>query len=479
MKTLCATLILGACGCVTQAQPQTQEPSRPTFRAVAPVVLSSNEGLQRLPLPLPVLLASRTTGYADVRVTTQDGDTLPIAWAQAPAASAPTQRTVAVPRFAWPSGPAAALGQTEQTRIRIDARGAVVEVRSTPGKTGPPPPSGESLRWLLDVSQGRQTGEQIERVLLNWPARPNGLSTQVQVEASDDAVNWQAQTTAALLELPGADSSTVNLKHIAWQATTSGAPRYVRLSFDAPMALSSTEVRWSQRPTQVPNPSQEFEFVQQAPQPPANEIAWTLDLGGRVPLTQLALLGNPMNTVSALRLEHRDDAAQPWQAAANFVAWRLQRQGVEQRSPALELPATSARYWRLVSDGRTSKPGGAALKVRLSWLAPQLVFAATSAQGIQLRVGLDRATPAAVPLPTLMPGYTAGAEHQLPAAAVGELLAVPWREPTAWEQLAAPNAQQRKQWLLWAVLAAVVLGLGVLAMRLSRDLKGAANNASK
>jgi hypothetical protein len=477
MKALCSVLLMGMCVSV-----EAQEASRPVFRAFAPVVLTSNEGLQRLPLPLPVLLASRTAGYADVRLTTKEGQLLPIAWAQAPAAAAAVQRTVAVPRFVWPGTPATTVGTPEQTRIRIDARGAVVEVRTTQGKTTAAPPSGESSRWLLDVSQGRQANEQIERVLLNWPARPNGLSTQVQVEASDDAVSWQAVTTAALLELPGADSSTVNLKHVAWPSTTAGAaPRYVRLSFDAPIALSSTEVRWTQRPVVAPNPSEVFEFVQQPPQQPSNEVVWTLDLGGRLPLVQIELQSNEMNTVSALRLEQRDDPAQPWQHVTSFVAWRLQRQGVEQRSPAVDLPATSARarYWRLVPDGRTSKPGGAALKARLAWAAPQLVFAATNAQDIQLRVGLDRAAPVAVPLTTLMPGYVAAAEHQLPAATVGALVAVPWHEPTAWEQLAAPGSPQRKQWLLWAVLAAVVLGLAVLAMRLSRDMKGAANNATK
>jgi hypothetical protein len=470
MKALCFGL-LGLCFAAQAQTQEAQEASRPVARAFAPVVLTSNEGLQRLPLPLPVLLASRTAGYADVRLATQAGQLLPIAWAHAPAAAAPVQRTVAVPRFVWPGPPAATVGATEQTRIRVDARGAVVEVRTTQGKAAAKTTSSESTRWLLDVSQGRQNTEQIERVLLNWPARPNGLSTQVQVEASDDAVNWQAVTTAALLELPGADSNTVNLKHIAWPASTAAAPRYLRLSFDAPIALSSTEVRWTQRASQAPSPSEVFEFVQQAPQPPANEAAWALDLGGRLPLSQIELLGNELNTVSALRLEQRNDPAQAWQHVTSFVAWRLQRQGAEQRSPAVDVPATSARYWRLVPDGRTSKPGGAALKARLAWAAPQLVFAATSVKDIQLRVGLDRAAPVAVGLSTLMPGYVAGAEHQLPAATVGVLVAVPWSEPTWAEQLTAPA--QRKQLLLWAVLAAVVVGLGVLAMRLSREMKSA------
>jgi Protein of unknown function (DUF3999) len=474
MKAMC-TALMCLLVAAAQAQPASKDGGSPVFRAVAPVVLTSNEGLQRLTLPLPVVLASRSAGYADVRITSPDGQTLPIAWAQAQPTLAPAQRTVAVPRFAWPNRSAgASAAQGDETRIRIDTLGAVVEVHNSKGKATAPPPSGESLRWLLDVSQGRQPTEQIERVLLNWPARPEGLSAQVQVEASDDAVNWRSVTTAALLELPGASSSTVNLKHIAWPAGVA-SPRYLRLSFDAPLSLSSSEVRWTHGPTQAPKPSEVFEFVQQAPQTPqtpSNELVWALDLGGRLPVAQIEVLGNEPNTVSALRLEQRDDPAQPWQPVTSFVAWRLQRQGVEQRSPAVDVPATPARYWRLVSDGRTSKPGGAALKVKLSWVAPQLVFAATSAQGLELRVGLDKAVAAALPLSTLMPGYEAGAEYKLPAATVGALAAVPWREPTLLDQLSSPSPQQRKQWLLWAVLAVAVVGLGVLAMRLAGDVKG-------
>jgi hypothetical protein len=246
----------------------------------------------------------------------------------------------------------------------------------------------------------------------------------------------------------------------------------VRLTFDAPVALSKTEVRWVQTAQRTPMPSAEFDFKPDAPQPPSKESSWSVDLGGRLSITQIELLGSELNTVTALRLEQRDDPAQAWQPVTSFVAWRLQRQGVEQRSAATEVPGTAARYWRLVSDARTSQPGGGTLKVRLAWQAPELVFATANAQGIELHVGADKVTGSTVPLATLMPGYESGAEHRLPAAQVGALVAVPWREPTLWQRLTSPSPEQRKQWLLWAALAVAVIGLGVLAMRLSRDIAG-------
>ncbi len=467
--------ILSAACLGAAATTNAQDRGQPLPSSTAPVVLTSNEGLQRLPLPLPVLLASRSPGYADVRLTGPGGQPLPMAWAQAPATPAPSERTVEVPRFVWPEpatgGTAGSTAVGDQTRIRVDARGAVVEVRSATRSVKKQASDSGASRWLLDLSQGRQPEERLDRLMLDWPARPDGLSTQVQVETSDDAAQWQSATTAALLELPGADRAAVSLRDIAWPTTAAAAPRYLRLTFDAPITLQGTQVRWTQSPRQAPLASEVFGFTREATPSTPDAPAWVLDLGGRLPVAQIEVLSNEPNTVSALRLERRDDPKQSWQPVASFVAWRLQRQGTEQRSAAVALPVGSARYWRLVGDGRTSPPGGQTLSARLAWVAPQLVFASAGAQGIELQVGFDQATSTALPLSTLIPGYEAGAEHRLQAASVGPLVARPVNQPTLTERITSANPAEKKQWLLWAVLCIAVVGLGVLAMRLSNDLK--------
>lgn len=444
------------------------------FRASAPVQRASAEGLQRLSLPLPVLQASRSVGYADVRLSDATGHALPTAWAAPPLAAAPAERAVVVPRFAWPADAklgATTDGATPSARIRVDARGAVIDIAGTVTPRAAVD-KGAAQRWLLDVSALASAPEdqkgRLTALTLDWPARAEGLSMQAQVEASDDAKVWRLVTTAPLLDLPGAVQASANLKQIAWPQGEP-LPRYLRLAFDAPLALSRSEVRLTKTAPPADDPSAAFEFTREAQDAQAPP-AWTLDLQGRVTLTRIDVQLAEPNTVSAVRLEHRDEAQQPWQAAASFVAWRLLRHGQEQRSAPIALPgATAARYWRLVADGRTAPPGGASVKAQLSWHPAQLVFAGGTGE-ITLWVGQDRAAPAQVPLPTLMPDYKAGDEHRLPAATVGALTARTLREPSLWEQLSAPNAQQRKQWLLWAVLAVAVLGLGVLALRLARDV---------
>jgi hypothetical protein len=469
MKVWMAWAALTALCVASLAQAQPANP--PTQRFTAPVNLSSTDGLQRLVLPLPVMQASRSAGYADVQLLGADGQPLPMAWAQAQPIAPAQQRSVALPRFAWPQAAESAKA-SESTRIRVDANGAVVEVQTSAPAAKPAATSARSARWLLDLSQSRVDKEQLERISLNWPPRPEGVSMQVQVEASDDAVAWQAVTTAALLELPGGQPDAVQLKHVQWPRSTAAntAPKYLRLTFDAPMELSDAQALWQQAQAPVPQPSEVFDFAPAAATPEA-PASWQLDLGGRLPLTRIEVQGSAPNTVVAWRLEQRDSATQAWQPVTSFVAWRLSKGNTEQQSAAVELPPSTARHWRLVADARTSKPGAAPLKARLWWQPTQIVFAASSPQGLRLQMGDAKASSSAVPLATLMPGYKSGDEHQLPLANVGTLTATPWQEPTLIEQLTAPNSPQRKQWLLWGVLILVVLGLGVLAMKLAKEMK--------
>jgi hypothetical protein len=131
----------------------------------------------------------------------------------------------------------------------------------------------------------------------------------------------------------------------------------------------------------------------------------------------------------------------------------------------------AARHWRLVADPRTPLPAVAMLDATLEWRAPVVVFAAREAQGLQLAVGREKGAAAALPLSTLIPGYQSGAEFKLPLASEGALIPQTVATPGLPERLRDASPEDQRRWLLWVVLGAAVAGLGVLAMRLARDLK--------
>jgi Protein of unknown function (DUF3999) len=441
---------------------QTADDHPRRYAAAAPLALSSAEGLQRLELPLPVLQASRLPGYADVRLFDAAGSALPQAWAGAPPAAEPELRTLAAPRFAWPEALSAAVPQ--DPRIVVNAAGAVVRIFGT--RTAPAGPA-EPRRWLLDLSAApRDEGVRWERIALDWPRQPNGVATTVRVEASDDARVWRFVMQTALLEL-GGDAGAPAQKHIDWPRDAAGA-KYLRLAFDQPLALAKSELVTRREPPALPLASQRFPFAAEAGSAPR---AWALDALGALPVARVQVhLASP-NTVLALRLEQRHDEKAPWQPVASLVAWRLVREGQESVAPPTAIAAAPARYWRLVPDARTPLPEIESLDATLEWRAPLLVFAARGAQGLVLAAGRDKAAQAALPLATLMPGYRTGDEFKLPQATLGGLAAQNVASPGLPERLSEATPEDHKRWILWAALAAAVLGLALLAARLARDMK--------
>lgn len=443
------------------------------YAAVATVALHSSDGLHRLELPLEVLQASRSAGYADVRLFDARGEPLPLAWAQRPAIPAGAERHVRVPVFAWPAAPAS----ESPIKVQVDSTGAVVRIISSgdaPAKAAVP------ATWLLDLSRLDRQGERITRLALDWPPQPGGIATGVRIEGSDDTRSWIPIAHASLLDL--AQSGAPVLKQVDWPAagpTPARPPRYLRLVFDTPLPLGMAEITLNQVPAGPPLASQRVTFMAaEGPEP----RPWELDLKGRVPVSRLRVHLPQTNTVVPLRLQQRDDPRRPWRTVASLVAWRLTRNGQELQAPATAFEAASARYWQLVPDARSAGWTPATLEATLEWTSPQIVFAARGLVGqasgalagtpLHLAVGRDGRGPPPLALAALIPGYEPGAEHLLPAASLSALAPQEVAPTPLPERLRRASPDDPQRWTLWLVLVLAVAGLGWMACKLVREVNG-------
>jgi cytoskeletal protein RodZ len=102
----------------------------------------------------------------------------------------------------------------------------------------------------------------------------------------------------------------------------------------------------------------------------------------------------------------------------------------------------------------------------------ELVFAARGPGPFQLALGRGAARAVAIDRSVLIPGYVDGTEFELPAVGLGAVVVRPEVSPTWKEALTQAGPEQRRRWVLWGVLAAAVVVLALLALRLARDLGG-------
>jgi len=368
--------------------------------------------------------------------------------------------------FAWPE-PAAGAGVGAPVHLQLSANGALLSLQLPGGHGQAQAAAGRARQWLLDLSSLKDLQDERPAFLrLDWPASSEGLSSAVQIERSEDGQQWSAAGQGRVLALAAAGAPRID--QLDW-ASTQPLPRYLRLRFEAPLALTSATLSLSRRQA-APAPLQQavhFEpLAGEAPQ-------WQLDLQGRVAPRALALQLPPGNQVLNLRLEQRNADSEAWRAVARFVAWRLQRGGFDGSSPPQALAsAAPARFWRLTAEAPTPLQGQV-LPALLHWQPPQLVLLAQGqpSEGFQLAVGRAGMLPAhASTAPaSLLPGYREGDEYKLPEASLAALQLRP--EPGWPQRIGESDPAARRRWLLWAVLIAAVLGLAWMARGLFAQIK--------
>ncbi len=436
-----------------------------TPAAQAPLQLTAGEGLQRVEIPLELLRASRRADWSDLQVLNAQGEVVPQAWALPPP-ELERERSAPLPRFAWPDPGTGGRDQTA-VQVQVDAQGAVVRIQ---GPSAPSPQGSASARWLLDLGPDiHRSAEWLAALELAWETPGEGSHLRVGVESSADLRQWHTVTEAALLDVPGvgaASGERLVQRRIEWPAAAP-ALRYLRLSLQPAARLTGVQALWRTREASAASATTPLHFEPEAGTSPPR--AWSLDLGGAVPLRELRLELPQRNSVARLVLEQRDRDEAAWQPVARFTAFRLDRDGQEWRSPPVRWTAPAARHWRLRLEERSPALGNGALEALAVWTPPQLVFAARGEPPFRLVAGGPVAP--SLTLPQLLPHYEAGQEYRLPQAVAGPVTLAPAPAQGWHARLAQASAADWRRWALWAVLALAVIVLALLARRLSRDIR--------
>ena len=417
------------------------------FRASAPVTLGGTDALHQLELPFEVYRDARGD-LADIRVFNAAREPVPMAWAGSPETVLDTAATVDLPIF-----PVSKLERTQgkggdEVTVHT-ASGTLVAVRGKTSATTVARPAA----YLVDSSK---TTEPIRALVFDWKATPGNEVVTIRLDSSEDLKSWSALAAAPVVRLESEGRSLVQPR-MEFVART---VKYFRVHWDTP-GFVFNGVRAEFEPRGKAPPRQ----VRTATATAGKDGELVYDLGARLPVEAFRLLPSQNNAVLSATIHVRDDPDGPWRLVSSAAFYRLQRDGKEVMSPPIEIGRRAARYWMARLAAGSS--GGTPPTLEVEWRAARLVFVTQGEAPFDLAFGNAQATPTALSVSTLVPGYERGAELRLPQARVGEVRAGP--PPSRFEGIVGDIKPRRVA--LWAILVGGVAALAFMAWRLSRQMK--------
>ena len=432
---------------------QAQQPS--DFRSSAPIILGGTDALHRMTVPYEAYRDSKPD-LADMRIFNAKGEAMPIAFAGVPEPEQSAPVTTTLPIFPLFEPPRGQESQALDVRVKASADGTIVSVRNTPRVAGVAPQQ-RPVAWLLDASQLKDF---IRFLVIDWNAGPGTEVARVTVEGSEDLRYWVPLTTnAPLLRVEQAGQvlaqRKVDLRPVK--------PKYLRITSD--------RREFVLREVQAESPAKYRPLARLQGIAIGKEGAkpgeYMFDLGARLPVETVKLKLGAANSIAPVTLLATDDPKKEPQRIASATFYWLVRDGVDVKSPAVEVGRHSARYWIARLDPNSPPPGGGPPALEVEWRPAQVVFVARGDGPFTLNFGNPEVKRAVLDVNQLIPGYERGAELKLSPTQVGIVNTTEIKGDFV--RSVTGGASPRKL-ALWAVLVVAVIALGVMAYKLVKQV---------
>lgn len=457
-----------------------------------PLATVPGAALQRVELPAQVLAGLQTADYRDIRIFNAQGQPVPMAlgvWGSA-TAQAVTEQQVKLPAYPILGAAGTTVGTLAQEglslRIEETQGRRVVQINTTAGTTGQSPQATPGQQVLGALFDTRKLGAPVVSLALDVdlpPAQP----VSFQVATSRDLTHWAPLASTVLYRAPaqggGADaaqlgSSTITLAgadltdqylRITWGPTQGGPEVAANVSLRGATLATSRSATPAARPTvQVGTPALDN----------PHQLGFSLPFA--TPVAAIGITPQGSNVLVPVRVLGRNTSQQPWTPLAQAVVYSLQTAGAAQRSGTIALPAYRGNSWRDIRIEADAKTQGftAPPTVSVEFEPVQLVFVASGDAPFTLAAGLkpgnsqgDGASNSYLPLPSLVPGYQPAQENTLPLARIEVAAPGAANAPVSVQAPDLGNKTSTKTMVLWAVLLAGVLALGLMAWALMRQTR--------
>jgi hypothetical protein len=438
-------------------------PSPRDFAFGVPLATEGDSAFFEFEIPAAVYAGATRGDLGDMRVFNGDGALVPFALVPRATPAREARPAVALPMFPLRVAPAAADANALALSAQRSPAGAMtINLTARDGT----PMSGDLLiGYIVDMTG---INEPLAAISLQWSTLPRGIGTRIRVDESSDLGTWHTLVAdAPLIDL---EYDGRRLRRNRIELPAQGA-RYLRLTWpgdQAALQLSGVTGEFAERVVATPPQWALARAVAVAD----HDGDYDFDMMAAYPVERIALLLPEQNTVVPAQILARAGAQDPWRPVASDVVYRLRQGEGEVTSPPIIVTATPARYWRLHVEPATGGLGAGLPQLRVGWLPQHAIFAARGSGPFMLAYGSATALPAALPVRTLVPGYETATAPSIVAAVAQSAGALSVGDAS---RLKPPV--DYKRWLLWVTLVLGVGVLGVMAWRLSRELKTSADAA--
>ncbi len=424
------------------------------FAMRQPLQTSGDKAFFRIELPDAVYDGAARADLGDLRVFNGDGALVPFALMPRPSplAEGIGRRPLALfPVTVDTTRPGAG---DLAINLRKDAAGTTVDIRT---RDGTPVSGPKTVGYLIDASAANEP-----LIALRLPLQgPGNVTARLRLDASDDLSGWRTVVADAPLLSLEYNGNRLTRDRVEFAPLRA---RYLRITWlsGAPPELTAALGDLGDRFVDPPR------RVRTATGVPDGNLpdTFVFDLGGALPVDRVTLELPDVNAVAPIRVEARTTLQDPWSFAGAGVVYRLRQDGGEVVSPELAVAPIAYRYWRVRIDPKSGGVGTAPPKLAAGWYPQEIVYAARGRGPFELAYGSRRVTPGALPVATLIPGYSS--RKPLPDN-VGVAQAA--AGPSVANRMAMREPLDLKRWLLWGSLVLASLFLGYMGLRLAQQMR--------
>ncbi len=418
--------------------------------------VDTDGALYQVALPMDVYQKAVHGDLSDLRVFNARHEATPYMLRMPPKERAQASEQVTLPFF--PIYKSA--GQADQAlslNFKTNSSGAIIMLAD---KTQPNAVSTVEAH-LIDASRLKKS---IRALHLRWEGADKNFITTVKVWGSQDLTQWRLLVPAATL------TDMVYGEHQLQQhriELPEHQTPYLRLTWPSgAQGVRLTQVRATVISEAASRPRRLLTVTGVRDQEDAK--AFDFDSQGVFPVDRINIRLPQINSLIQAVVKSRPLEKSPWRERCRGVFYHLRMDPAELRNPSFAIPVTTDRYWRVEIVSDESGMGGGAPRLELGWTPHDLVFLARGQAPFTLAFGgvhVKAAASTGGPLLETL-GDQTDPDTLIRAAHIKERVQlggpsrlIPEPPPKPW-----------KQWLLWGVLIAGVVLLGLMAWNLYRQM---------